>query len=144
MPDLVRSNPFEFPAMSRALEHLFDEPFFRRPAEWFDGGLAVDVSEQEGKVVVQASVPGFKKDEIEVQMNEGVLSIKAHHQEEKETKEERYYLKERREGSLSRRIALPGIVHDAPVEAELKDGVLTVKVAVPEKAQPKAIEIKAG
>jgi HSP20 family protein len=144
MPDLIRSNPFDFPSMPRALERLFDDPFFRRPSEWFDGALAVDVSEQDGKVVVQASVPGFTKEEIEVQINEGVLSIKAHHLEEKETKEEKYYLKERREGSLSRRVSLPGIVQDAPVDAELKDGVLTVRVAIPEKAQPKAIEIKAG
>ncbi|MGE0135732.1 MAG: Hsp20/alpha crystallin family protein, partial [Dehalococcoidia bacterium] len=69
-------------------------------------------------------------------------SIKAEHSEETETRNEKYYRRERRFGSVSRRIALPGIVHDAPVSAQLKDGVLTLSIEVPEKARPKQIEIQ--
>jgi len=142
MADLVRTTPFDFPSFSRAFDRFFDDNWLRRPGDLFDGGLAVDMSEEGGKLVVRASVPGFKKEEIDVQLNQGVLSIKAHHAEEKETRDEKYYLKERTEGSLSRRVALPGIVQDTQVEAELKDGVLTVRVAIPEQAQPRPIEIK--
>jgi HSP20 family protein len=111
---------------------------------WDEGTLPVDIAESEGKLLVKASLPGFAKDDIDVQVNEGVLSIKAEHSDETETKNEKFYRRERRYGSVSRRIALPGIVHDAPVDAQLKDGVLTLAIEVPEKAKPKQIEIKAS
>ena len=77
-----------------------------------------------------------------MQVHEGVLSIKAEHTDEKEERGERFYRRERRIGSVSRRIALPGVVHDAQVDAELKDGVLTLSIPLPEKAKPKQIEIR--
>lgn len=94
--------------------------------------------------MVRASLPGFKKEDIDIQVNDGVLAIKAEHSEEREVKDERYYRRERRFGAVSRRIALPGIVHDAPVSAELTDGVLTLAIDVPEQARPKQIEIKSA
>lgn len=150
MTDIVRRDPFDLGSgpggsFRQLMERVFDEPFFRMPAlanGWDEGTLPVDIAEADGKLVVRASLPGFEKDDIDVQVNEGVLSIKAEHSDETETKNEKYYRRERRYGSVSRRIALPGIVHEAPVEAELKDGVLTLSIEVPEKARPKQIEIK--
>lgn len=146
MADIVRRDPFELGGLRQMMERMFEEPFFRLPAAtagWDEGTLPVDVSESEGKLVVRASLPGFKKEDIDVQVNDGVLSIKAEHNEETETRNEKFYRRERRYGSVSRRIALPGIVHDAPVSAQLKDGVLTLSIEVPEKARPKQIEIQA-
>jgi HSP20 family protein len=150
MADIVRRDPFELgfgpgTSLRQMMERFFDEPFLRMPAMangWDEGTLPVDIAEADGKLVVKASLPGFKKEDIDVQVNEGVLSIKAEHSDESETTNEKYYRRERRYGSVSRRIALPGIVHDAPVEAQLKDGVLTLSIEVPEKAKPKQIEIK--
>ena len=71
-----------------------------------------------------------------------MLSINAKHVEESETTDEHYYRRERRGGSVSRRIALPGVVRDAEVNAELADGVLTLTIPLPEKALPKQIEIR--
>jgi len=144
--DIVRRDPFELGGLRQMMERMFEEPFFRTPATaagWDEGTLPVDISESEGKLVVRASLPGFKKEDIDVQVNDGVLSIKAEHNEETETRNEKFYRRERRYGSVSRRIALPGIVHDAPVSAQLKDGVLTLSIEVPEKARPKQIEIQA-
>ena len=107
-----------------------------------EGTLPVDISEVDGKLGVRASLPGFNKEDIDVQVHEGILSIKAEHSEETETGDERFYRRERRFGSLSRRIALPGVVHDSKVDAELKDGVLTLTLALPEKPKPKQIEIR--
>lgn len=73
-----------------------------------------------------------------------MLPINAKHTDETEEQGETFYRKERRVGSVRRRIALPGVVHDAPIEGELKDGVLTLKVKLPEVARPKQIEINAG
>ena len=145
MADIVRRDPFDLGGFRQVMDRLFDEPFARvssLTSGWDEGTLLVDVSETDGQLVVRASLPGFKKEDIDVQVNDGVLSIKAEHSEETESKTEKYYRRERRYGSVSRRIALPGIVHDAPVDAQLKDGVLTLSIAVPEKARPKQIEIK--
>lgn len=118
------------------------DPFFN--ATWDEEGtLAIDVSEENGDIVVHASLPGFRKEDIDVQVHNGVLTIKAEHTEETASKDKRYYRKERRVGSMSRRIALPGAVADtARAEAELKDGVLTLRIPQTEAAKPKQIAIK--
>ncbi|MSQ42286.1 MAG: Hsp20/alpha crystallin family protein [Dehalococcoidia bacterium] len=66
-------------------------------------------------------------------MNEGVLSIRAEHREDVAKNTPTYYRRERRYGATSRRIALPGVVADAPAEAELRDGVLRVEIAAPQR-----------
>ena len=71
-------------------------------------------------------------------------SIQTKHSEEHDEQGERFYRRERTFGSVSRRIALPGIAHDAEVEAELKSGVLTLHIPLPEQAKPKQIAIKSG
>lgn len=107
------------------------------------GSLAVDISEgKEGETIVRASLPGFKKEDVQVSVHNGVLDIKAESREETETKDEKFFRKERRYGSLSRRIALPGNPSGEGVAAELKDGVLTVKVPGNGKSGPKKIDIK--
>jgi HSP20 family protein len=142
MADIVRRDPFI--GMRQMMDRLFDDSFFRplHDTGFDEGTLPVDIYESDGTLKVRASLPGFDKDDIDVQVHEGVLSINAKHVEESETKDEHYYRKERRVGSVSRRIALPGVVHDAEVEAELTNGVLTLSLPLPEKAQPKQIEIR--
>jgi HSP20 family protein len=142
MADIVRRDPFM--GMRQMMDRLFDDSFFRQNGGLGldEGTLPVDISEANGELKVRASLPGFKAEDVDVQVHEGVLSIKAEHSEEHETKDERYYRRERTFGSVSRRIALPGIVHDADVKAELKDGVLNLTLPLPEKAKPKQIEIK--
>ena len=108
-----------------------------------EGTLPVDISERDGKIWVRASVPGFKQDEIHVQVHEGVLSITARQSHEREERGDRWYRRERYYGSLSRRIALPGIVDQTDVEATLADGVLTLSMALPLAARPKQIQINA-
>ena len=153
MTAIVRYDPFalrngDFPTLRRAMDRLFEDPFFRWP---FGGAvetsLPVDIAEKDGDIVVRASLPGFAKDDIVVQLHDGVLSIAAQcseQHEESRDEDERYYRRERRVGSVSRRIALPQAVDGAKVEAELRDGVLTLTVPTPEEAKPKQIEIKAA
>lgn len=149
MPDMVPVEPFrwmdrDFGNLRRMMERVFDESFMRSSngAGLDEGSLALDVLEKDGQVVVKASLPGFTKDEIDVQVHEGVLYIKAEHNEETEDKNAKFYRRERRYGAVARRIALPGTVSEADVNAELKDGVLTLTLPTPPKPQPKQIEIK--
>ena len=122
---IVRRDPFT--GMRQMMDRLFDDSFFRSgPAGWpaaawslEEGTLPVDLSQADGQIKVRASLPGFKTEDIDVQVHEGVLSIKAEHDEEHESPDERYYRRERVSGSVSRRIALPGVVRDAEVDAHL-------------------------
>ena len=149
--DVVRRDPFAamegFSPFRRVFDRVFDDPFFRSAgfgsiAE--EGSLALDLYEKDGALKVEASLPGYKKEDVDVQVHDGILSIKAQRSSESEEGEKgsKFYRRERSWGSVSRRVALPGIVKDAPVEAELKNGVLTLSIPLPEKAQPKQIEIK--
>lgn len=143
MFEITRRDP-----LGRTFRDLFNvvtgDPFFRGDTGFNgeEGTLALDIAEGEGEIVVHASLPGFRKDDIDVQIHNGVLSIKAEHAEEKETGDQRYYRKERRVGSVSRRIALPGVVTDANAKAELKEGVLTLHIPLAEVARPKQISIQ--
>lgn len=145
MTDIARWDPFVAgfgPRGFRQMVRMMDEPSARGARRGEDSALPVDIAEAEGKLVVRASLPGYAKDDIEVRVDDGVLSINAKHSEDMETTNEKFYRRERRYGAVSRRIALPSNVHEAPVDAELKDGVLTLSITVPEEAQPKQIEIK--
>lgn len=147
MPDIVRRDPFAFPSfdqMHRVMDRLFDDSFFRGPLleRWDRSTLPLDVSEKDGKIIVRASLPGFTKEETHVELHDGVLSITAQHAEEKEEQGEQYYRRERHYGAVSRSVSLPGVITDANVDAELKDGVLTLTVDVPKEQLPKKVEIR--
>jgi len=107
-----------------------------------DGVLAVDVVESDGKYVVKASLPGFKRDDISVEVGSGVLTIAAERSEETETHEEHYTRRERYAGSAMRRIGLAGVTADSDVDAALKDGVLEVSVTTPAAKSAKKVEIR--
>ncbi|MDP6604846.1 MAG: Hsp20/alpha crystallin family protein [Dehalococcoidia bacterium] len=157
---IVRRNPGfgrGVTPLRRAMDRFFDDSFFsassgaRSATKAGVSGYAtlpVDISEHDGDLVVRASVPGYEKDEISVQVEDGVLSIDATHEKTSEQGDEdaeggeRYYRRERRSGSLTRRIALPRKVGQADVDAELANGVLTLTIPTPEDEKPKQIEIK--
>jgi HSP20 family protein len=123
---------------------IANDPFFRRPmaAVEDDGGIAMDISEAEGKLVVRANLPGFSREEIDVQVHKGVLTIQAEHAETTEDKGEKYFRRERRFGAVSRSISLPGNITDEHVDAAFENGVLTLRIAQPEAARPKKVAIK--
>ena len=141
---MVRRDPFV--GMRQVMDRLFDESFFRpiHTHSWDEGTLPIDIYERDGKLQVRASLPGFNKDDIDVQVHEGVLSIDAKYAADDEISEGRWYRRERHISSLSRRIALPDVVQDAEVDAELTDGVLTLSLPLQEKPQPRQIEIHAS
>lgn len=142
MNSIVCRDPFDCLPLERMFTSLLREPFFKLPSAMIEEGtLPIDLSEDDRNVYVRASLPGFKRDEIEVQVQDGVLSINARQEETTEESNERYYRKERRVGSVSRRIALPTSVEDTETSAELKDGVLTVRIPKSPKATPRKVKI---
>lgn len=143
MNGLRLRDPFDIGGVRNLMRAFFNDPGLEIAPTLDEGALAVDISEgKEGETIVRASLPGFKKEDVTVSVHQGVLDIKAEQSEESETKEEKFYRKERRWGSLSRRIALPGNPAEDGVAAELKDGVLTVTVKPSKANQPRQIAIR--
>ena len=149
MPDITLRSPFA--DLRRLLDEWRDDDWRLRrlfPAITTlsvpDETLAVDVVESDSKYVVKASVPGFKREDISVEVAGGVLTVSARRAEEKEEKDEHFVRRERYSGSLMRRVSLPGVTLDSVVDATLQDGVLEVTVSVPASQQSKRIEIREG
>jgi HSP20 family protein len=145
MFEVTRHDPI---ASSRGIRELFDviagDPLLRAsrcctPTD--EGTLPLDISEDDGDVVVRASLPGFDRNDVDVQVHDGVLTIRAEHSAEKETTDEKFYRRERRSGALSRRVALPATVSGMEATAELKDGILTLRLPQAEEARPRRITI---
>jgi len=139
MTTLVTRDPM---SLLQNFGRLFEDSYFRPGFEIEEGTLPLDISQTEKEMVVRASLPGYKREDVDVQVHNGVLSISAGYEAESEEQDERYYRRERRVGAVSRRVALPGIVAETETHAELKDGVLTVRIPLSEKAKPFKIAIK--
>jgi HSP20 family protein len=118
-----------------------NQPMITFPVYSEGESLAVDVSEDEHSVFVRASLPGYSKEDIAVEVQDGVLTIEATTEEEVEETTERYVRRERREGSVSRRVSLPGAVVEDEANAELKDGVLKLTFPKVKEEAPRRIEI---
>ncbi len=123
------------------------EKFFEEWPEW--PGLELmstpsrrtprmDVYEEEGKVVVEAELPGLKAEEIDVNIKDNMLTVKAERKQEKEEKKKGYYRREMSRGFYSRAVALPAEVEEEKAEAKCKDGVLTVRVPKKKEAKKKS------
>lgn len=102
---------------------------------------AVDVAEDDKQYTLKAELPGLKRDDVNVELKDNVLSIHGDRKFEREDKKQNYHYVERSYGSFFRSFALPGVTDDSKVEAHFNDGLLTVSVAKAEQAKPKKIEI---
>ena len=107
--------------------------------------IPLDVRNDGDNLVVAASLPGLKADEIEVEVDDGVLSISAETKTENEEKTDGYLRRERRSGRFHRAIRLPETVDGEQAESRYEDGVLTITLPrVEEKTTAKQIEVKAA
>lgn len=102
---------------------------------------AIDVVKQNGNLVIRADVPGMKPEEIDIEIEDDVLTLSGEHTEEKEEREGQYMRRERRSGSFRRSIGLPASVDPEQIEAVCKDGVLEVTVPVPSAQERGPVKI---
>ena len=105
---------------------------------------ALDVKEDENQLTVTAELPGVKKENIDVSIHGGLLTLKGEKRQEEETKEGGYHRIERCYGNFERRVRLPDYVDEQNVAATFKDGVLTLAMPKKEEVKPKVIPIKEG
>ncbi|MBW2067221.1 MAG: Hsp20/alpha crystallin family protein [Deltaproteobacteria bacterium] len=145
--DLVKWNPWrEMDTFRDRINRFFEEPFL--PSVWFgeepffgEWKPAVDIYDDDDKMVIKAELPGVDKKDIEVDLKDRVLTIKGERSQESETKEENYYRRERAYGKFQRSFTLPGDYDPDKVKAEYKDGVLHVEIPKLEEVKPKKITV---
>lgn len=102
---------------------------------------AVDIREETERYIIHADVPGVKPGDIEIDMVDGVLSIKGQRHQESEELREGFKRMERSRGSFTRRFSLPDTVNADAISARSRDGVLEIVIPKQEKLQPKRIPV---
>lgn len=135
---------------------VWGDPFeaLNRIGRWFDEtgqsplgpvpGCEVDVREDEDHYFFVAELPGLTRDDVEVTLEDGVLTISGEKKDDRKEEKNGYHLRERRYGKFTRSFRLPAEVDHEKVGAHLKDGLLTITLDKAEAIKPKQIEVKAG
>ncbi len=144
---LVRWNPFyELKKLNDSINQLFDENYLTESEK--GSGLSLtswspstDIYETKDEYVFKIEVPGMNKDDVKVEFTEDTLTIKGERKEDKEIKKENYHRIERFFGSFQRSFTLPKNIDEKKIKAELKDGILELRVPKVEKSKTKAIPI---
>ncbi|HUL10660.1 MAG TPA: Hsp20/alpha crystallin family protein [Methylococcaceae bacterium] len=125
---------FERPWFGLKLPQRLGEIGFREPA--------IEVYEEKDDVVVKAEIPGIKKEELEVNITDDLLTTKGEKKKEEEVKEKGYYYSERSYGSFERSIQIPRAVHADKARAIFKDGILEIRLPKTEEAKRKEVKLK--
>ncbi|MCI0745107.1 MAG: Hsp20/alpha crystallin family protein [Verrucomicrobia subdivision 3 bacterium] len=123
---------------------------FESPLSWLENGSqpfssgwlpAIDLYEDKDNVFVRVELPGIKKEEIDISLHEGVLTLSGERRFDKEFDEAETHRMERFAGRFQRSISLPAPVDAAKVRATYKDGVLAITLPKQEEAKPKQIAV---
>lgn len=147
--EIQKWEPFrELSGFQDEMNQLFEDFFGRMPTrKMFSEGFwapLMDIEETKDDILVKAELPGMKKEEVKIQINNDVLSITGERKREEETREKTYHRIERAYGKFQRMIRLPTEVDASKVKATFENGVLTIRLPKSEQAKPKeiAIEVK--
>lgn len=136
----------EITSMHREMDRLFDS--FLSGGQTDNGSYGsfwtpvVDVQEHEDAYVVEAELPGLAKDDVKISIEGNSLTIQGEKKQENTKKERDYHRSERVYGSFVRSFTLPASVKTDKIEANYKNGVLTITVPKVDEAKPKSIEVK--
>ena len=124
--------------MDRMFNRFFGE---LRPMEVV-GSSVVDISEDDEHIYVNTELPGMTREDVELTIENGLLTISGEKKEHAEEQKENYYHVESRYGSFRRDLILPAEVDVDKVSAQYKDGILTVTMPKAEKAKAKRIKVQ--
>lgn len=132
----TRNDPFDF---ANVFDNFFSDAF--TPA-FFTAGSSIraDIRETDKEYVIEADMPGVRKEDIKLDLRDGVLTIGVEHKEQVDEKRDNYIRKERRYGSYCRSFSVDGINQEG-VTAKYNDGVLTVTLPKAEETKPKTHRI---
>jgi len=140
---ISRFEPFRTHSLQEQIGRLFNETFERPSDEssittW---APTVDIYETEHELVVKADLPDIKPEELDIRVENNILTIRGERKFEKKVNESNYLRVERSYGSFSRSFSLANTVNTEAIKAEYKNGVLTLTVPKREEAKPKQIKV---
>ena len=128
------------------INHLYGDSFSR--VGWFDDELTeshwqpvVDIYDNDDTFVINAELPGMSKEAIDIDLKDGVLTLKGERSHENEVKEADYHRRERVFGKFCRTFRLPADIDPHKIKADFKDGVLRIDIPKPEEKKPKKIAV---
>jgi HSP20 family protein len=143
---IVRWEPLrEFGTLQNEMNRLFNSVFDTPPAggnaamrRWVP---AMDLTETDDHFVLRADLPGLSEEDVNIELEEGTLTVSGERKSEHEDKREGFYRVERAFGSFSRSLTLPQGIDPESVTASFDRGVLEVRIPKPEQRKPRRIEI---
>ena len=140
---ISRFEPFRGSSLPDQLNRLFNEAFERNSDEsnltsW---APAVDIYETEHELVVKADLPDVKPEELDIRVENNILTIRGERKFEKQVNESNYLRVERSYGAFSRSFSLANTVNSEAIKAEYKNGVLSLSIPKREEAKPKQIKV---
>ena len=142
---LVRWDPFrELVTISNRLNRTLNDSFVGTEDAFGAWAPPVDIFEKSDNLVIRAEIPGAKPEDLDVRIENGVLSLHGERKRELDVDEKSSHRLERVYGSFTRSFSLPTIVDASKITATYKDGILEVSVPKAEAAKPKRIEIRAA
>ncbi len=147
---IVRWDPLrDLVALQDRMNRLFEDSLARTRGRGGEEGLVtgawtppVDIYETDDAIVLKAELPGIDRKDIQLEVRDGVLTLKGERRFEKEVKEENYHRIERAYGSFARSFTLPNTVQPDKVRARFKDGVLEVTLPKAEESRPRQIKVE--
>jgi HSP20 family protein len=147
---IIRWEPArELHSLQQEMNRLFGT-FFDSPTSGGNGGAlrrwipAMDLVEEKDHYVLRADLPGLSEGDVNVELEDNVLTISGERKSEHEQREEGHYRLERSFGSFSRSLTLPEGIDPASIEASFEKGVLEVRVPKPEQRKPRRVAISVG
>ncbi len=146
MSNLTRWEPVrEMMTLREAMERLFDDAF-TRPLNTRDGSWsspAIDMYQTDDDVVVKAALPGFKADEVQINVTGDMLTLKGEMKHEEDKQDKAWHIREQRWSTFERSVTLPTDVKADKASADFENGILTVNLPKAEEVKPKTITVKA-
>jgi HSP20 family protein len=145
--NIIKYDPFrEMRSLQDEVNRLFASSFNRGDNEIVRGAWSpsVDIFENKDQIVLEAELPGMNADDVNISIENNVLTIHGERKFEKKDKGDNFHRVERSYGSFTRSFTLPPTVSSENANAEFENGVLRLTLAKREEAKPRRIEIKAG
>jgi HSP20 family protein len=150
---LIRWEPArELSTLQSEMNRLFST-FFDSPTSLGDGNggsparrwvPAMDLVETEEQFVLRADLPGLDAGDVQIEIEDGVLTVSGERREQHEIKKDGFYRLERQSGAFRRSLTLPRGVDASAITAGFDKGVLEVRIPKPEEAKPRRVEVTVG
>jgi len=146
-PEVSRWSPFRhLTSLREEIDRLFDSPMTdltQSSHQFLSGWMpAIDLAEDQDNLYLKAELPGMKKEDIEISIHEGVLTLSGERKQDPKHADAEVYRSERFLGRFQRTLSLPTLINADKVKATYKDGLLHVVLPKAEESKPKHIEVK--